>query len=154
MLTKDSARKSPSLYDKEFLAVTYVATDDATQDILAYFSILNDKIDREFIESKVWNRLSRKIPNAKRRSSYPALKIGRFAVDGREQRSGIGKDILLFIQTWYYKERKSGCRYITVDALREAEPFYTKCGFTRLSNPKEADETVLMFFDLKSWSEG
>ncbi len=133
--------------------MTYVATDDATQDILAYFSILNDKIDREFIESKVWNRLSRKIPNAKRRSSYPALKIGRFAVDGREQRSGIGKDILFFIQTWYYKERKSGCRYITVDALREAEPFYTKCGFTRLSDPKEDDETVLMFFDLKSWSE-
>lgn len=133
--------------------MTYVASDDTTQNILAYFSILNDKIDREFIESKVWNRLSRKIPNAKRRSSYPALKIGRFAVDGQEQRSGIGKGILFFIQTWYYKERKSGCRYITVDALREAEPFYTKCGFTRLSDPKEEDETVLMFFDLKSWSE-
>lgn len=153
LLESDSATPNASLYDKEFLAVTYVAVDDATHNILAYFSILNDKIDREFIEPKVWNRLSRKIPNAKRRSSYPALKIGRFAVDMSQQRTGLGKDILYFIQTWYYKERKSGCRHITVDALRTAEPFYEKCGFSRLSEPKEDDETVLMFFDLKSWYE-
>jgi len=57
---------------------SFPASNDATQNILAYFSILNDKIDREFIESKVWNRLT---------------------------------------------------------------------------DPKEDDETVLMFFDLKSWSE-
>ena len=124
-----------------------------THSILAYFSLLNDKIDREFVEPTIWNRLSRKIPNAKRRSSYPSLKIGRFAVDRSEQRSGIGKELLLFIQTWYYKVRKSGCRYITVDALLGAEPFYTKCGFTRLSDPREDDETVLLFFDLKSWSQ-
>ena len=149
----ESAGDTPNatLYEKEFLAVTYVATDDLTHDILAYFSILNDKIDREFVETRAWNRLSREIPNAKRRSSYPALKIGRFAVDGRQHRSGIGKDILLFIQTWYYKERRSGCRFITVDALREAEPFYAKCGFVRLSTPREEDETVLMYFDLKRW---
>ena len=89
LLESDGDTPNATLYDKEFLAVTYVASDDATHDILAYFSILNDKIDREFIESKVWNRLSRRIPNVKRRSSYPALKIGRFAVDGREQRSGM-----------------------------------------------------------------
>lgn len=153
LLESDPDTPNATLYDKEFLAVTYVAVDDSTHAILAYFSILNDKIEREFIEPKVWNRLSRKIPNAKRRSSYPALKIGRFAVDGSGQRSGIGKDLIFFIQTWYYKERKSGCRYITVDALREAEPFYSKCSFTHLSDPKDDDETVLMFFDLKSWSE-
>ena len=66
LLETDGDTPNATLYDKELLAVTYVATDDATHDILAYFSILNDKIDREFIESKVWNRLSRKIPNAKR----------------------------------------------------------------------------------------
>ncbi len=56
LLETDGDTPNATLYDKEFLAVTYVATDDATQNILAYFSILNDKIDREFIESKVWNR--------------------------------------------------------------------------------------------------
>ena len=153
LLETNSDAPNATLYDKEFLAVTYVAVDDMTHSILAYFSLLNDKIDREFVEPTIWNRLSRKIPNAKRRSSYPSLKIGRFAVDRSEQRSGIGKEFLLFIQTWYYKVRKSGCRYITVDALLGAEPFYTKCGFTRLSDPREDDETVLLFFDLKSWSQ-
>ena len=153
LLETNSDAPNATLYDKEFLAVTYVAVDDMTHSILAYFSLLNDKIDREFVEPTIWNRLSRKIPNAKRRSSYPSLKIGRSAVDRSEQRSGIGKELLLFIQTWYYKVRKSGCRYITVDALLGAEPFYTKCGFTRLSDPREDDETVLLFFDLKSWSQ-
>jgi len=69
-LGTDGDTTNASLYDKEFLAVTYVATDDATQDILAYFSILNDKIEREFTESTAWNRRSRKIPNAKRGLRY------------------------------------------------------------------------------------
>ena len=120
--------------------MTYVAIDEDTQDIIAYFSLLNDKIDREFIASNLWNRLSRRIPNTKRRSSYPALKIGRFAVNGKGQHKGIGRELIFFIQTWFYKDRKSGCRFITVDALREAEPFYAKCGFSRLSEPKDTEE--------------
>ena len=39
------------------------------------------------------------------------------------------------------------------DFLIEAEPFYAKCGFTRLSEPKDTDETILMIFDLKSWNK-
>ncbi len=152
LLETDPNTPNATLYDKEFLAVTYIAEDDKSHSILAYFSLLNDKIDRDFVNPTIWNRLSRKIPNAKRRSAYPSVKIGRFAVDRNGQRSGIGKELLLFIQTWYYKVRKTGCRYIMVDALRCAEPFYTKCGFRRLSDPQEGDETVLLFFDLKSWS--
>ena len=151
LVETDSNTPNATLYDKEFLAVTYVANDDETSGLLAYFSILNDKIEREIAENKIWNRLSRNVPNAKRRSSYPALKIGRFAVDRSLQHSGIGKDIMFFIQTWYYQERFSGCRFITVDALREAEPFYTRCGFNRLADPEPEDETILMFFDLKRW---
>ncbi len=91
LLETNSDAPNATLYDKEFLAVTYVAVDDMTHSILAYFSLLNDKIDREFVEPTIWNRLSRKIPNAS--------------------------------------------------------------GFTRLSDPREDDETVLLFFDLKSWSQ-
>lgn len=151
LLEADANTPNASLYDKELLAVTYVAVDDATHSILAYFSILNDKVERHFIEPSLWNRLSRNIPNAKRRSSYPALKIGRLGVDVSAQGSGIGKDLIYFVQTWFFHNRKAGCRFITVDALREAELFYLKCGFIRLSNPSEDDETILMYFDLKSW---
>lgn len=116
----------------------------------AYFSLLHDKIDREVADNRIWNHLSRAIPNAKRRSSYPALKIGRLAVCKESQRSGLGREILNFIQTWFYYAAKAGCRFITVDALLSAERFYNNCNFRRLTNPAPDDETVLMYFDLKS----
>ena len=36
-------------YDQQLLAATYVVEDDQTHDILAYFSLLHDKLEREFI---------------------------------------------------------------------------------------------------------
>ena len=36
LLETDGDTPNATLYDKEFLAVTYVATDDATQNILVY----------------------------------------------------------------------------------------------------------------------
>ena len=44
---------------------------------IAYFSLLNDKIEREITDNAAWNRLAREIPNIKRRKSQPAVKIGR-----------------------------------------------------------------------------
>lgn len=108
-----------------------------------------DKIEREIADKQVWNRLSRQIPNAKRRSSYPGLKIGRLAVSKGLQGSGIGKKIINFIQPLFFDNRYAGCRFITVDALKTAEEFYRKCRFLPLNNPEPEEETILMFFDLK-----
>ena len=88
-------------------------------------------------------------PNAKRRYSYPALKIGRLAVCKQSQHTGLGKDILDLIKIWFFHDSKAGCRYLTVDAYLDAEDFYTKCEFRPLTIPEADDETVLMFFDLK-----
>ena len=46
------------------------------------------------------------------------------------------------------------CRFITVDALVDKRHFYEKNGFRLLQNeiPEEAD-TVLMYFDLKAFTE-
>lgn len=79
-----------TFFAKELLAVTYVLEDTDTGKIAAYFSLLNDKVDRDFADPKIWNNLSRKIPNAKRRSSYPALKIGRLAVSDDVKGQDIG----------------------------------------------------------------
>lgn len=136
-------------YEKEMLAVTYVIEDVENQEILAYFSLLHDKIERTFSDRTIWNRLSRHIPNVKRRSSYPALKIGRLAVCRKAQKTGLGREILSFIKAWYYKHPKAGCRYITVDAYRQAEKFYSNCHFKRLSETLPEEETVLMYYDLK-----
>lgn len=149
---EESSAKAPNatMYEKERLAVTYVVEDNESHQILAYFSILNDKIERDFADTTVWNRLSRHIPNAKRRSSYPAVKVGRLAVSHQAQGTGLGREILAFIKAWYYNKPKAGCRFITVDALRSAEDFYTKCHFNPLANVTPEDETILMYYDLKS----
>ena len=148
LLEKETSGVNATLYENEHLARTYIVEDDVTHHIAAYFSLLNDKIEREVSDSGVWNKLSRKIPNSKRRSSYPALKIGRLAVDKYFQGSGLGRSIITFIQAWFLFNSRAGCRFVTVDALLGAEAFYGKCDFKPLSIPDAGDLTILMYYDL------
>lgn len=71
------------------------------------------------------------------------------AVCKTAQGRGLGKDILLFIKGWFFNDAKAGCRYLTVDSLPAAEPFYVSCDFQPLVDITPDDETILMFFDLK-----
>ena len=139
-----------TVFDKELLASTYIIEDTNSHRTIAYFSILHDKIERKFVNPTLWNRLSRRIPNAKRHSSYPALKIGRIAVSVNMKGHNIGTKIIDFVKTIYLSERTAGCRFVTVDAYRASEPFYQKCNFEYLVSPSPEDETALMYFDLKS----
>ena len=148
LLSTSTKTSNATLYEKERLAITYVVEDNDSHQILAYFSLLHDKIERNFADSHIWNQLSRRIPNAKRRSSYPAIKIGRLAVNSLVQGTGIGGYVLDFIKAWYYENPKAGCRFITVDALKTAEAFYTKCQFKPLTEADVNDDTVLMYYDI------
>lgn len=143
-----------TFFDQELLAVTYFVEEKDSRQIIAYFSLLNDKVDREFVDTTIWNNLSRRIPNAKRRSSYPALKIGRLAVSTEMKGLDIGTKIINFIEARFTSNRISGCRFITVDAYRSAVGFYQKCDFKYLVQPEPEDETVLMYIDLKSLLKG
>jgi tRNA(Met) C34 N-acetyltransferase TmcA len=64
-------------------------------------------------------------------SMYPAAKIGRFAVNTELQRSGYGTQILHLIIMSFLTDNKTGCQFLTVDALNNAETirFYEKNGF-------------------------
>ena len=152
LLETGTKEPNATLSEKELVAATYIVEDKKTRDTLAYFSLLHDKIDRHIADKAIWNRLSREIPNAKRRSSYPALKIGKPAVSQTIKSQGVGTQIINFIEWLYLQEQRAGCRFITVDALREAEEFYSKNFFKRLVDPEPDDDTVLMFFDLKGLS--
>ena len=149
LLETNTKEPNATLSEKELMAATYIVEDSNSHDILAYFSLLHDKIDRHIADKIIWNRLSREIPNAKRRSSYPSLKIGKLAVSKSVKSHGLGTQIINFIEWLYLQDRRAGCRFITVDALREAETFYRKNFFKPLINHESDDETVLMFFDLK-----
>ena len=65
-------------YLKKLLSVTYILeTDD---DIVAYFSVSNDKISVPDSDKATWRKIKALCPHSKHRSDYPAVKIGRLDV--------------------------------------------------------------------------
>lgn len=136
-------------FQKELMAVTYLIEDLSHNVTVAYFSLLADKITFNPEEKSAWNKLNSKIPNSKRRKSYPALKIGRLAVNEEYAGTGVGTFILDSIKYAFTSVKRLGCRFITVDALISATSFYEKNGFKFFTELDKDDETRLMFYDLK-----
>jgi predicted GNAT family N-acyltransferase len=136
-------------YLKSLLAVTYMyQTND---EVIAYFSLSNDNLIKNDDKQPAWNRLNRAIPNDKRRRSYPAVKIGRLAVAKKYAGVGMGSRMVLTIKNMYINEQqRAGCRFLTLDAYRDALPFYQKNKFHTLTEQDCHDDTRTMYFDLKT----
>jgi hypothetical protein len=62
-------------YLESLLAVTYLL--QIGDETVAYFSLSNDSLIKNDGEKPESNSINRTVPNNKRRSSYPAVKIGR-----------------------------------------------------------------------------
>lgn len=140
------------LYRKELLAVSYVMESSETKQVIAYFSLANDKITiTDFPDKNAFNRFRRKrFVNQKRLKSYPAVKICRFAVDKQFQSLSYGRILMNFIKTFILSSSKTtGCRFLTVDAYTDAVPFYKKNDFEPLDIPQDTDRTHLFYYDLK-----
>ena len=140
------------LYRDELLAVTYLIED--SEKTLAYCSLANDRIGIEDFPSKTnYNRFrTRRFVNSKRIKHYPAIKICRLGVDVGHQSKGLGRLIVDTVKWYFLDNNKSGCRFLTVDAHKDAVDFYKKNGFITLTEEHEAstNETVQMFYDLMS----
>ncbi len=142
-------RDDSSLYGHHLLAVTY--TFEIDNEVAAYYCVSNDKVSREDANTRGEERkLEKPIPHPKRMKSYPAVKVGRLAVNSKYVRQGLGSDILDLIKHSFTTGNKTGCRFITVDALNEGDvlDFYGKNGFIFLTENDEEDKTRLMYFDL------
>lgn len=140
------------LYREELLAVTYVMEERSSGKVLAYFSLMNDKVSLNEFENKTeFNRFRKHhFANEKRIKSYPAAKIGRFAVDISARGLHIGSLLLNFIKYFFRGKNKTGCRFITVDAYINAIPFYKKYEFKELTiSDKDDAHTRALIFDLK-----
>jgi len=125
------------------------------EEIVAYFCLSNDGLTRTTIlteeEKALWNRVGRKIPNSKRRKTYPAVKIGRLAVSQQYAGFGIGQHILDAVREMYIsKPHHAGCRFVTVDAYRSALQFYERNDFRYLTTKDKDEDTRAMYFDLKA----
>lgn len=138
-------------YAEELLAVTYLMIDAETDDIIAYYSLLNDQIRFTEENKSVRNRINRQIPFSKQRTHYPAVKIGRLAVAEAYAHQGVGQAILESIKYKFSHGNRTGCRFITLDAYAHAVEFYEKCGFRLFTEKDAGEETRLMYFDLKTF---
>ncbi|MBR2368913.1 MAG: GNAT family N-acetyltransferase [Paludibacteraceae bacterium] len=137
-----------SEYKKTLLAVSYVLEENGNP--IAYFALSNDNLSAEIFESKTnFNRQMRKrFVNEKRRKHFPAVKIGRLAVDLNSDKKGVGSALLYTIKYTLIDNQKSGCRFITVDAYNDAIGFYEKNGFVMVNAFNPEKRTQPMFFDL------
>jgi predicted GNAT family N-acyltransferase len=143
-LLKDAKKYSASL-----LAVTYLL--QVGDETVAYFSLSNDRLIKNDSEKTIWNKINRVIPNDKRRRSYPAVKIGRLAVAQKYAGMGLGSHIILAIREMFTAEpQRAGCRFLMVDAYRDALPFYQKNYFKFLTEQDLNDDTRIVYFDLKA----
>lgn len=142
-LLNDSRR-----YYQQLLAVTYLL--ETPEHTAAFFSVLNDKISIEDVDSKnKWRKYFRDImPEGKRFRSYPAVKIGRLGVSNNFKSQGIGTIILDYLKEFFVTNNRTGCRYLTVDAYRNSLSFYEKNGFKYLTEKDKESDTRLMYFDL------
>ena len=114
------------IYDK--LPVAYVT--------LASDSIRINKEDEERIGLKY--------------GSYPALKIGRLAVDQKYAKLGIGTLIIYWVVGLAMDLcSQIGIRFISVDSYRESKEFYEKLLFVELAETSKRN--VPMYTDLIYW---
>ena len=142
-------------YQKELLATTFVMEND--KQTLGYYSLLNDSLQlREdmFASKSQFRKFLRELmPYPKRHlKTIPALKIGRLAIDKTFKGKGLGSVIMANIISKCIKmNEEQACRLITVDAYKQAVPFYQKMGFKFLIEGDKDDTTRLMFLDLTSF---
>ena len=140
------------LYQKELLATTFVIENE--ERTLGYYSVLNDSLqlkEEDFpSKSKYKKFLSYLIPHLKRHlKSVPAVKIGRLAIDKTYKGMGLGKLIIRnLIADCVKLNQQIACRLITVDAYKDALPFYQRLGFEFLTEKDEQEDIRQMFFDL------
>lgn len=123
-------------YIKNNLAVIYLIFYNKM--IVGYFSLTSDAI-----------RINKKLEVV--HGFYPAVKIGRFAVDKQYGHQGIGTYMLkLIIGIVETVKNQIGVRYLSVDAYNNkiAVNFYTKNNFETLQKARNREQ-IPMYYDIE-----
>lgn len=129
------------------IANTFLLSDG--EKVVAYFSLLTDKISKTEAANSNWRKLRSKFPHEKHFNSYPAIKIGRFAVSQEYKDRHIGSELMTYIKrTLHESKNYAAFRFITVDAYLSAIPFYEKNDFRMLVSAEENPYTRSMYFDM------
>ena len=123
---------------------------EAPNEIIAYYSLANDLLRVEYIEPlrKVFDDIYLDGEYEEwlfEQRQFPAVKIGRLAVNTKYQRQGIGSFIIDSLIYSFTHNNKTGCQFITVDATINASEFYEKNEFVFLTDKDEYKESRSMY---------
>jgi GNAT superfamily N-acetyltransferase len=145
--------ESAKSYDKQFLSVTYLL-ESATRTI-AFISLTNDRITIEStpITGRWKKYFYEYLPIGKKYISYPAVKIVQLGVDKNFQHQNVGTALIDFVKKWLINNRYTGCRFLTVEGIKESLPFYEKNGFYYMTNDDVDSATRIMYYDLRRLEE-
>lgn len=129
-------------------------------ELVCAFSLSNSSLRTAPLPNNKRNKFNRAIPNAKRRSQYPAILIGRLCVFDKFRHHNVGGEMMDLIKTIAINpENATAARYLVADAVNNPKvlEYYRNNGFEFLfaSDEEEMDclqkstcQTRLMFFDL------
>lgn len=136
------------LYAEKNLAFTYLLLGEQGE-IIAYYSLLNDKISKRDTNNATWRKLKKMFPHQKHFNSYPAIKIGRFAVSTAYKGQGLGSELVASIKLDVSENANySAFRFLTVDAYLSAVPFYERNDFKMMLSDDDDEHTRMMYFDI------
>ena len=93
------------------------------------------------------------MPDGKKIRSYPAVKIGRFAVHKNFQGQNFGSKLLDYIKGLFLDSNRTGCQYITVDAYKQSLRFYERNGFKYFGDQDIKKDTRQMYYPLIRFPE-
>lgn len=105
------------------------------EQIVCCFTLSSDSIRIYDLPSSRKQTMWKITKREKMLSRYPGVLIGRFAVDAKFNRHGIGSQLLKFIHEWMLEDNeKMASRFLFVDTKNKPEviDFYQKNGFKTL----------------------
>ena len=132
----DFLKKDALKQQKMNLSVTQLVICDGV--IIGYVSILSDKLKIKILNDENTRNTIREELNVSENNTVPAVKIGRFAIDKRYSKKGLGTHILanILLSLLKLSKTKLGFRFVTVDAYAYALNFYLKNNFFIRSTDK------------------
>lgn len=135
--------------------------DEAPTVIVCAFTLSNDSVHVDNLPNARKKKVNARIAYAKQMNRYPAILIGRLAVNENYADKGVGSELLSLIKSLsILPDNLTDCRFLAVDAKNEQKPlhYYEKNEFIYLYSSEEQEaknldvelplKTRFMFFDL------
>jgi GNAT superfamily N-acetyltransferase len=133
--------------EQNLIGVTYVSVEEShPKSVVGYYTLATGDVLRDSLSSDITEALPRY-------QNLPVVLLARLAVDGRFQRSGLGKNLLRHaFESALRLSKQVGCRYVIVDAYSVAVGWYARYGFTAINGPSPSGMQP-MFIDLRTLRE-